>query len=100
MYLVEYGFFADKDEEYKTTPEKVYTANDPEEKFGWCETVGHFRVVAMNKIVDPFEYPQNPHHSKQLCVQQLEFKYIYSVRLNLTNSERIIKQESALVVLI
>ena len=65
------GVFADKDEENETAPEKVYASNDPKDKLSGGETL-HVPMIPMDEVVDAFKYPEDPHHSEQLAVQQLQ----------------------------
>ena len=71
LYLVSSGVLADEDEEDEAAPEKVDTSNDPKDKLSGGETL-HVPMIPMDEVVDAFKYPEDPHHSEQLAVQQLQ----------------------------
>jgi hypothetical protein len=70
-YLFFNGVLADKDEEDEAAPEKVDTSNDPEDKLNGGDTL-HVPMIPMDKEVDTFKYPEDPHHGEQLAVQNLK----------------------------
>ena len=71
FYLVSGGVLADKDEEDEAAPEKVDAPNDPEDKLSGGEAL-HVPMIPMEEVVDTFKYPEDPHHSEQFAVQQLQ----------------------------
>jgi hypothetical protein len=70
-YLFFNGVLADKDEEDEAAPEKVDTANDPEDKLSGGDTL-HVPMIPMDKEVNAFKYPEDAHHGEQLAVQNLK----------------------------
>ena len=70
-YLFFNGVLADKDEEDEAAPEKVDTSNDPEDKLSGGDTL-HIPMIPVDKVVNTFKYPEDPHHSEQLAVQNLK----------------------------
>ena len=65
-HLVQGGLLADEDEEDEAAPEEVDAADGPEDELGAGETLGGL-VVGVEEVVDP----QEAHHHKQLCEEDL-----------------------------